>query len=341
MELIDIKQLLASDRYSFLRENEHLGGKIILLGLGGSYSYGTNVEGSDIDIRGIALNSTREILTGNYYEQFTNTETDTVIYGFKKIMQMLANSNPNVIELLGLRPEHYLCVGPIGQQILNNKDMFLSQKCINSFRGFCKAQMHDVKKAFGDVSPEDAAARMVDTLTAMSYKFVEKYNLPSEKAVIFHMQKDEMTGEYTLLVDIDGLRDYPFDDWSGFMSEFQTTVKQLRDINKRVKYSMTHERLSKLMMHAVRPYAMCIELLETGNVVTYREKEHDLLMDIRNGKWQYEDGRPIPEFYEMLDDYETKLDYAAANTVLPEEPDNKRIDEFVMQVMNDVVCGNI
>ena len=33
------------------------------LGLGGSYSYGMNIEGkSDIDIRGVALNSKEEIL---------------------------------------------------------------------------------------------------------------------------------------------------------------------------------------------------------------------------------------------------------------------------------------
>lgn len=52
-----IREMLQSPAYEFLRSNEHLKDKIIFLTLGGSYSYGTNVETSDVDIRGCALNS--------------------------------------------------------------------------------------------------------------------------------------------------------------------------------------------------------------------------------------------------------------------------------------------
>ena len=46
-----------STEYDFLRQNEHLKNRIMFLTLGGSYAYGTNVETSDIDVRGCALNS--------------------------------------------------------------------------------------------------------------------------------------------------------------------------------------------------------------------------------------------------------------------------------------------
>lgn len=39
-----IREMLQSPAYEFLRSNEHLKDKIIFLTLGGSYSYGTNVE---------------------------------------------------------------------------------------------------------------------------------------------------------------------------------------------------------------------------------------------------------------------------------------------------------
>lgn len=62
MTLGQIKERLQSSEYDFLRTDEHLGHHIILLTLGGSHAYGTSMETSDLDIRGCALNSKREIL---------------------------------------------------------------------------------------------------------------------------------------------------------------------------------------------------------------------------------------------------------------------------------------
>ena len=51
MTIEQIKEMVNGSAYDFLRTNEHLGSKIIFLTLGGSYSYGTNVETSDVDVR--------------------------------------------------------------------------------------------------------------------------------------------------------------------------------------------------------------------------------------------------------------------------------------------------
>lgn len=51
--------ILKKTEYDFIKTNEHLGKHVVLLGLAGSYSYGTNIEGSDIDVRGITLNQKR------------------------------------------------------------------------------------------------------------------------------------------------------------------------------------------------------------------------------------------------------------------------------------------
>lgn len=52
-------------------------------------------------------------------------------------------------------------------------------------------------------------------------------------------------------------------------------------------------------------------------------------------------GQPIAEFFEMVDEYERRLDYAVKNTDLPEQPDYKAIEEFVMSVNERVVRGEI
>ena len=66
------------DDYKFLDTTPELHDPI-LIGLGGSHAYGTNIETSDIDIRGIALHSEDDILLGRGFEQVCNEPTDTTI----------------------------------------------------------------------------------------------------------------------------------------------------------------------------------------------------------------------------------------------------------------------
>lgn len=51
--------------------------------------------------------------------------------------------------------------------------------------------------------------------------------------------------------------------------------------------------------------------------------------------------QPIPEFFEMVDELEKRLKYDAENTSLPEKPDYKKINEFVMSVNERIVKGEI
>lgn len=105
---MDFKELITNQPYDFLRTDPHLGDQVILLALGGSHAYGTNTETSDVDLRGCALNSQSELLGLGHFDQFTDKPTDTTIYSFKRIIQLLLSSSPNVVEMLGCRPEHYM-----------------------------------------------------------------------------------------------------------------------------------------------------------------------------------------------------------------------------------------
>lgn len=102
MTIEQIKEKLKSEEYNFLREDKNLGNNIIILTIGGSYAYGTNNKNSDLDIRGITLNSKQSLIgIGDTFEQFNDNVTDTTIYSFNKIIKLLINCNPNMCEMLG------------------------------------------------------------------------------------------------------------------------------------------------------------------------------------------------------------------------------------------------
>ena len=148
-------EILNGTEYNFLKTNEHLGKHVILLGLAGSYSYGTNIETSDIDVRGITLNQKSDLIGLTQFEQYVDENTDSVIYAFNKIVTLLLSCNPNTIELLGLNPEHYLYLNDIGQMLLDNRKLFLSKRAINSFGGYADAQLRRLQNALArDTFPQ-------------------------------------------------------------------------------------------------------------------------------------------------------------------------------------------
>lgn len=79
-------ELLANKDYAFLTESPLLGNNILLLTLGGSHAYGTNVETSDIDVRGITYNPVDSLLGNRVFEQYEDEATDTVVYGLNKML---------------------------------------------------------------------------------------------------------------------------------------------------------------------------------------------------------------------------------------------------------------
>jgi len=90
-------------------------------------------------------------------------------------------------------------------------------------------------------------------------------------------------------------------------------------------------------MHLVRLFLMGIDLLEKEEIITYREKEQDLLLKIRHGYYQLEDGSYSQDFFDLIDELESKFKYASENTSLPDNPDMNRIEDFVMSVNERVV----
>ena len=148
----DFKSLIERKEYDFLRTDPRLGKNIILLGVSGSYGYGTNRDGSDVDLRGIALNGRSDLLGLDTFEQVEDRTTDTVIFSFMKIIGLLMNCNPNTIEILGLDDDQYVIRNGMGQELLDNKSLFLSKRAVASFGHYAGSQLRRLQNAIARAS---------------------------------------------------------------------------------------------------------------------------------------------------------------------------------------------
>lgn len=339
MNMMEIKKRVASNLYDFLSVRPELGNNIVLFGLGGSHAYGTEVETSDLDVRGIATNTRERIYLGQQFEQSVDTQTDTTIYSFDKIVKLFCSCNPNTIELLGLKPEHYLYISDIGKMLLDNRRIFLSMRAINSFGGYANSQLRRLEnKASKTASQEREEQFILRSIESAQIDFARRYfDMPADaiRLYIDHAVHEGYNKE--IFMDVT-LEHYPLRDYKDMISEMQSIVKSYKSVGRRNENAIEHNKIAKHMMHLVRLYLMCFDILDKGEVVTYRDKDHDLLMDIRNGKYLDDNDQPTQAFYEMVDDLESDLEFSKLHTDLPEAPCMELVDKLVYQV-NEYICS--
>lgn len=343
MTIEQIKEKLKSAEYDFLRTNENLGSNIILLTLGGSHAYGMDKEDSDVDVRGISLNSKSDILLGANFEQVVDVDTDTTVYSFNKMIQLLTSNNPNTIEQLGCLPQHYFYLSEIGKELLDNRKIFLSQICVHTFGGYASSQLRRMSnKAARLVSQTENESYILKSIDNARYEFRNRYYpFEDDNDLKLYIDKSVQEGyDSEIFMDV-RLNHYPLRDWTGMWNEMKTIVSSYNKFGRRNEKAVAHDKLGKHMAHLIRLYMMCIDILEKEEIITYREKEHDLLMNIRNGEYLDGNRQPIPEFYDLLNEYEKRFEYAKNNTSLPEKPDYKRINDFRISVNERIVKGDV
>lgn len=310
---------------------------LLLTGFGGSYAYGTNVEGSDTDIRGIYANPIDELIgTRPDSEQYQDNVNDITVYSLRKALKLLAGCNPNAIEILGLRETEYLEVSNAGRLLLENADAFLSKRCIYTFGNYAKSQLNRLMNKCGRAK-EEAPKNELRTLQKIEKRVSEKY-LGGQNRITFH----EENGSPALMFL--PLQPQPENTPAGQMrgisvNDFCRLASEIRSIHRdytessRNNHAVEHGKLAKHAMHLIRLYMMGIDILERGEIITYRAKEHDLLMSIRKGEMMQDDGvTPNAAFEEVLEYYTRRFEEAAANTKLPESADLARINQLAMEI---------
>ena len=329
-----LKRLLAQPEYDFLRTNSRLGPNIILLTLGGSHAYGTNIEDSDVDIRGIAANSFTDILGMRNFEQVADSATDTTVYSLRKASELLMGGNPSMIEMLGCRPQDYIYLDKRGVLLLDNRQLFLSRKTGSALISFARHQLRDMKalsKQCGEPNTENAKMINQDAQTIID-AFSQKYKEMPEGSITLEIVPNFPPHNRTEIMANISLENFPLRKFKLIAKDLGAAVSQYGNLDKKAKNGDGVKNLNKYAMHTVRLCLMGLDILEKGELNTYRDKDHSLLMDIRNGKFRLPDGNYGPDFFEYVAELEKRLRYAMENTNLPDEPDFDKVQELVMEI---------
>jgi len=112
----------------------------------GSWAYGTNLPTSDVDYGGIFVPPIEYYFGMKTFDLLNEQkEDDKNYYSLRKYAHLACANNPNVMELLFVDKSDILYEDPAIQRIKDNRHVFLSQRCMNTYCGYASAQLYRIK----------------------------------------------------------------------------------------------------------------------------------------------------------------------------------------------------
>jgi predicted nucleotidyltransferase len=153
------KRLTPGDLKAIEGNKKHLGERpdnVILLGYTGSHAYGLNHGGfldadgemvapSDVDLRGVYVVPTRDVLAlGGYRKLVETADADTKFDEVERFLELCLKANPERMEMLGCPRKAEST--PIGNLLVENMGIFLSKRVIKTYGGYAKGQLYRIER---------------------------------------------------------------------------------------------------------------------------------------------------------------------------------------------------
>jgi len=327
---------------------DYVKNNLIVLYVGGSQAYGIATENSDVDIRGMFKDSIEMILGYEKIEQLENTTKDMTIYAVSKALKLIIDQNPNMQECLWVDESDILFATDTYWQIRGMRDQLLSKQSKFKYAGYAISQLnrikgHDkwlVKEREGRFNSKPNIKDYI-TLITKGRGIITKFSDEklSNNFYYYTKIKDELynvyynnisTNTYPLIEEGNSFipiqeehkdgHDYIGVIWFN-KSQFQTDLdeynnwKKWKENRNETRHSLEekHGFDTKHASHTFRLLKTGCEILEGKGVLVHRP-DKEFLLDIRNGKYNYEwvvaeaeryDKEILPKLYE-----ESKLQHS-------------------------------
>lgn len=335
-------------------------GWIVFECISGSKAYGTDLPGSDTDIKGVYILPKARLYGLDYLPQINNETNDETYYEIGRFFELLEKNNPNILELLASPPDKILYKHPIFDRI--DPQIFISKKCKDTFAGYAFSQ---IKKARG---LNKKIANPVEKTKKTILEFCHILQGQGSISLVKWLKANDIEQQNCGLVkvphfkDIYGIYPDPKNElgYKGILRKENATSVLLSSVKKgekplawlhfnqdgytkyckdyhdywdwvenrnelRYQTNIEHGKNydSKNMMHTFRLLDMAVELLGAGQINVRRPNREELL-SIRRGEWQYDD------LISMAENKMAEVEKAAAESPLPEEPDHDMVNKLLI-----------
>jgi predicted nucleotidyltransferase len=329
----------------------------------GSHAYGTAIDGSDEDRRGVFIATPGLLMGLDSIEQVSDERSDQVYYELGRFVDLLLKNNPNALELLGMPGDCVRFRHPVFERL--EPSLFLSKLCEKTFGEYAMGQIRKARGlnkkivnpqpetrhpmlAFCHVPDGQGSVPVVDWLVARGLNPADCGLTAVRNAAgmfaIYHSGGIPYRGlvspkDPDALVFSSVPKDAAPIAWMHFNEDaFKSHCKAHREYwqwvanrnEERFATNASHGKGydSKNLMHTLRLLEMAGEIAREG-VLRVRRPNRDFLLQVRAGEFSYEwlVGR-AEELHAGLAD-------AYINSNLPDAPDRERINALLVEMRSD------
>jgi predicted nucleotidyltransferase len=333
---------------------------LLLDTVAGSQAYGTAIEGSDEDRRGVFV-APRSYISGlDSVEQVADERSDQVYYEIGHFISLLLKNNPNALELLAMPEDCVRYRHPLFE--LLKPEIFLSKLCAKTIGEYAMGQIRKARglnKKIVNSQPEKRMALLdfchvpqgQGSMTVLDW--LSNGNIDPRKcgltsvqhaAGMFAIYHDEHTNYRGLVSpkDPDALifssvtKDAEPIGWMQFNHDaFRAHCKAHREYwewvgqrnEERYSTNAQHGRGydSKNLLHTLRLLDMAGEIACEG-VLHVRRLNRDFLLRVRSGEFEYEDlvSRAEDQLSQVISAFEVSN--------LQEQPDRERVNRLLVEI---------
>lgn len=288
-----------------------------------------------------------------------NPTPDVVVYDIRKFFKLASACNPNIIEMLYTDQEDWVRPEPrMGLQerwsnqnpwprIVGYRDLFLSRQAQHTFSGYAFAQLKRIKSHrawlldppkrqpersdFGLRDGEGTLGKeQLGAIEAKIRKLTDKFGGDGFSKDKVEALEEGIVGASLESLDIDtnliplilAERRYAgaMRNWAAYQTWKAERNPARAELEAKYGYDTKHA------MHLVRLLNMATEILGSGKVIVKRP-DAALLLDVRNGRWSYD------ELLAYAEKTEKHLAVLAKDSPLPKEPDRAALDRLLVEVV--------